>query len=946
MDKINFRVLGPLEVRLGGRWCPVPSAKQRLLLALLLAEAGRVVPTERIIDELWGERPPATGAKVVATYVLRLRALLGDEAGVVLLTRSPGYLLAVGEEEVDALLLGRLAERAQRARAAGELAAARTALDAAVELSAGPPFADVQCSPTVTAFVAGIESRLLDVREARADVYAGLGRHQELLPELRAAVAEHPYRESLWVRLIRALHGAGRRVEGLDAYRRARALLVAELGVEPGAELLALHHELLRESDAPPQPPRDAQPPSGAVPRQHAGPARPAAPTLPAAPAQFVGRAAQLAELSVLLGTADGPPPVVVLSGMAGVGKTALALRVCEQMSACFPDGQLFLTLRHTDPVADLLQALGVSPYDLPTSPAAALALLRRLLAGSRRLLIVDDVWSAAQVGPLLQAVPGCAVLLTSRSALPTVAGARRLTLDPLDAAEGRELLARLAGPERVAAEPRAAARIVHRCGRLPLALRVIGARLASRPAWSLELMADRLRFGHSRLDQLELDDLSVRGSLALTYESLADSPRAAGRHAALLLRRAGALALPSYSLPVLAHLADLGTAEAELAADLLVDAALFTERSPGRFTLHDLVRDFAGELARHQEAPEQRTAAVGRALGWYADRAVAAARCLLVPGDPRRARLPVPCGPAFASAEEARAWWDAERENLTLDLVDRVPARTAPHHLRRLLTISQALFAYLADRGSFSELVTVTRLARQLAAGTGDPVADAYAHADLSCALYMNGEFEESLVVVDETIRRWRPLGDPRGLAVHLTHRGIMLERLGRDAEARTTLTDGLRLSRELADPHTEARALSALGSLLERSDPAAAVEYHLRSMAVGEPVHPELFVVGGHRNVAGLQLRLGRPRQALRNYRAAAEGAGDWHAEREARIGVLRSLRGAGELDRAEWESMLLIGCCAYRGDRYGEELALAEQTRISAARQDVPAPAARCT
>ncbi|WP_181799647.1 AfsR/SARP family transcriptional regulator [Kitasatospora acidiphila] len=594
MDKINFRVLGPLEVRRDGRWLPVSSGKQRQLLALLISEAGRVVATHRLVDELWDEHPPTTGAKVVATYVFRLRTLLGDPDGSTLVTRAPGYLLAVDDAQVDAREIGRLAALARAARAAGDLDGAREALDAACALGVGPVLADVPRSPAVLAAASAIESRLLDLREARADVYAELGRHEELLPELAAAVAEHPYRESLAVRLIRALRGAGRRGEALEAYRRTRQVLVGELGVEPGSELRSLQRELLSEPNT--------------------RPTRRATPSLPAPPAHFVGRTTHLATLSQLLPPAPAPAPapthaptstpapLVVLSGMPGSGKTALALQIGTRLADRFPDGQVFLTVRHStgtrELVADLLQALGVPRQDLPGSPNAADALLRRVLAATRVLLVLDDVRTATEVRPLLSRGPGCAILVTSRSGLPALEGAHRIPLGPLPEAESLSLLSRLAGAERVAAEPQAAARIVRLCGRLPLAVRIVGAKLASRPAWPLAMMVDRLQPGRSRLDHLELDDLSVRGSLSASYESLAHSDHPSDRHAALLLRSADALSLPRYSVPVLARLSGLSTAQAGLAADRLVDAALFTEPAPGQYTLHNLVREFAGEVA------------------------------------------------------------------------------------------------------------------------------------------------------------------------------------------------------------------------------------------------------------------------------------------------------------------------------------------------------------
>jgi hypothetical protein len=290
---------------------------------------------------------------------------------------------------------------------------------------------------------------------------------------------------------------------------------------------------------------------------------------------------------------------------MAGVGKSALALMVAHALAKRFPDGQLHLDLHGATPgrtplttgqaLTALLRDLGTEPCRVPACPDAASALLRSLLAPTRTLLVLDGAASAAQVRPLLPGGAGCAVLVTSRSPLTALDGAARFPLTPLSDGESAELLRVASGREDLSTSAAARLLVAH-TGRLPLALRIVAARLAARPALTPEGLAGQLADGRERLRHLEYDDLSVRRSLAVTYDALTASEHTADRDAALVLRRIGALGLPAYSAGHLAPLTGLDTRRTEAALDRLRDVALLEETAYGRYTPHDLVRDFARE--------------------------------------------------------------------------------------------------------------------------------------------------------------------------------------------------------------------------------------------------------------------------------------------------------------------------------------------------------------
>ncbi|MFJ3335220.1 BTAD domain-containing putative transcriptional regulator [Streptomyces sp. NPDC086766] len=586
---------------------PIGSPKVRALLAALLLEAGRVVSVEALKDALWGGAPPASAQASLHNHVARLRRLLDDPER--LRAVPPGYLLRVGQGELDLHVFeARLAE-ARAAHAGRDWARVVRACTAALALWRGAPLSGLPADMGGYAVVQRLgETRLL-LLEWRYDAELALGgtRLAGLVPELAARAAEHPLREAYHRQLMLALHRTGRQAEALAVHRDLRARLVGELGVEPGPAVREAHLEVLRgPATTPVSVPGSAEPAP-----DHDGPPPPRPAQLPPRPAHFTGRADDLRALRrVLTGSSDGDgSPVAVISGMAGVGKSALALHAAHTLLERFPDGQLYVSLHGATPgmtpltprqaLRALLRDLGAEPRHIPEHPDAAAALLRSLLAPTRTLLVLDDAESAAQVRPLLPAGAGCAVLVTSRSPLTALDGARRFPLAPLSGEDSAALLRAVSGRHGLdAGHP-----LVALTGRLPLALRVVAARLAARRALTPDALAGQLAATEERLHHLEYDDLSVRRSLAVAHDALAASERETDRDAALALRRIGALDLPTYGAPLIARLTGTDERRAEAALDRLVDVALLEESAYGRYAPHDLVRYFARELAEAGES-------------------------------------------------------------------------------------------------------------------------------------------------------------------------------------------------------------------------------------------------------------------------------------------------------------------------------------------------------
>ncbi|MGW0833916.1 BTAD domain-containing putative transcriptional regulator [Streptomyces prunicolor] len=732
----------------------------------------------------------------------------------------------------------------------------------------------------------------------------------------------------------------------------------------PASTTLAAPSPTAPDSRAQPDPQPAA--PQPAVP-QSPPPPRPA--QLPPLPAHFTGRADTLRALHNTLAppsTEPTPRPLAVISGMAGVGKSALALHAAHELRNRFPDGQLYVNLHGATPgrtplaagqaLHALLRDLGAEPRHLPEHPDAASALLRSLLAPTRTLMLLDDAENAAQVRPLLPAGTGCAVIVTSRSPLTALDGARRFPLAPLSGEDSAALLRAVSGRDGLdAAHP-----LVELTGRLPLALRVVAARLAARSALTPDFLAGQLAATESRLHHLEYDDLSVRRSLAVAHDALGASERETDRAAARALRHIGALDLPSYGAPLLARLAGTDERRTESALDRLVDVALLEETAYGRYTPHDLVRDFARELAegggelegerdkasdREAKGARAATAPIGTApigtaptetaptrtaptetdltataLAWYAARAERALTAIVEPGldqdDRRRPTAAQPPGHAaeveatapFPCPEDAFAWGDLELENV-VTLVTRYHDTPDAdlHRTAHVSTLVRLLFPYILRSGRVAEMEVLGRAALSAARRLGDAAAEAYALGDLAGLHFLTGRQNEALVLNDQALAIWWRLDTVSWIRRCLNNRGLLLEGLGRYAESGVALRQSLAHSRQLNDPYGEAVTHSHLGNLYEHTDPRAAIEQHRRSLAIGDEIGAVIVQHSAHCNIGYAHLALGEPAAAVPHFEESLRilgGHGDWHGESQTRLGLVRALRLLGHTERADTE------------------------------------------
>nr|CTQ94547.1 FIG01039348: hypothetical protein [Kibdelosporangium sp. MJ126-NF4] len=750
----------------------------RGLLAMLLLRPNEVVPVEDILDGLWGEDPPLTARTIVQNYVSRLRRQLRlvDPTGSVWIdTQLPGYQLIVDEDLIDATRATGLLTRARHEHPVRRAEMLREALG----LWRGPVLADV--SPRISA--PELDDLRFAVLEARVEADLDLGRHAELIGELATFAEAYPFREQMIAHLLLALYRTGRRADALEAYQRFARRAADDLGIDPGPALRELHERVLNDDSTLLLPaPAPLVPPKVGVlvPGQ-----------LPPAPVGFHGRDEELVWLDQLLAEDHGEAtPIGVLGGPAGIGKTALATMWGRMVGHEFPDGQLFAGLRgfhseHTplepgDVLTQFLLTLGVPATEIPADTDDRAALYRSLLAHRRVLVLLDDARDSAQVRLLLPGGSRALVLITSRVRLEAMvarSGARLLDLQPLPAADSVRVIDSITGHGRM--DRSRLEQLASLSGGLPLALRIVGARLAARQDWIADELIAELGDESTRLTALaaEHSDTSVRAAFDLTYRRLAE-PDA--------FRLLGLVPGPSVSPAATAVLQSVDTATARRSLRELADAYLVSETSRDVFVMHDLVRLHAKELA---PVGEERAAAVDRLVTYYLNAANTARHFLGPVAFPLEKTDNSGIGSAFHAVE----WFEREWANLVAVLDVAAPgdvwrlARMA-HDFRVVHPVWQpwqaivhkglssavsagdlegeawsrhSMCAMYAQFGRAGETLDEATRIGEIAAELGDSRLASVGEEALAAAHYGLGNHREAVVAYEKAIERYRDSGD-----------------------------------------------------------------------------------------------------------------------------------------------------------------------------------------
>jgi DNA-binding SARP family transcriptional activator len=834
-----------------GRELGLGGPKQRAVLALLLVEAGQVVPAEYLAEVLWRGDPPPGAAKTLRSYVSRLRSLLDPEAALV--ARGGGYAITVAPDRVDASRFERLVAAGRDALDRGESAIAADRFGEALALWRGRALADVADVQPLALEGARLEELRLVAMEGRAEAGIELGLAAELTGELERLVAEYPVRERLWRLLVLALYRAERQADALAAYRRARAVLAEELGIEPGEELRQLQQAVLRHEVPPPA--------TAAATR-----------TLPRDIAGFIGRGAELEQLlGELAGTSAGGGVVGIcaIGGMAGIGKTTLAVHAAHRLAGRFPDGQLFLPLHaHTrgqrpvdpaDALASLLLTAGISARQIPPDLEGRASRWRDCLAGKKILLVLDDAAGHEQVRPLLPGTAGSLVLITSRRRLAGLEDAAVISLDTLAPDEAAALLARLAGRPSLGPGSAGVGEITRLCGYLPLAIGMLARQLHHHPAWTAADLAAELTAARDRLELMRAEDLSVAAAFDLSYQDLPDDQQR-------LFRRLGLHPGPDIDAHAAAALDDTDLNVARRHLEALYDQYLITEPSPGRFRLHDLLREHAVSLAEADGSAASATAA-GRLLDYYLHAVLAASKHIpssiwnLAVGSLPPAQLPG-CAPALSTPRQAAAWLETERANLHAAVGYAAASELTQH----AMLIPAAMANFLDLRGHWDQALALHQAALAAALRAGDRPGQARALMLLCGTQVMTNDLAAAVATLQQALPVYRDLGDRAGQADAINSLGFVYELTCQYPMAVNCHQLALRLFRDLDHRRGQAEALSGLGVVytLTGNYPAAAA-------STGQAL--QLFSDVSHRlgqNSAHIQL--GAVQKLTGDYPAAA--------------------------------------------------------------------------
>ncbi|MEU0943102.1 BTAD domain-containing putative transcriptional regulator [Streptomyces canus] len=993
---LQVRLLGPVEVWEGSRRAPLGGVRPLAVLSALVVHLGEVLSTERLVDCVWDERAPATASALVATHVSAVRRALArvGEAEVIR-TRPPGYVADLDASQVDARRFEELLSSGRARAAGGRAEEAAELLSEALGLWRGQEALEGLNQSFARIEAARLAELRLVAQEESFGLQLELGRADRTIAPLLAHVAAHPLRERPRGQLMTALFRTGRVSDALRAYQEGREVLREELGIDAGPELRALHKAVLTNDPAllgPGSRPHDPSPlgpgarshgpsPLGSGVRSHdlsppgpgSGPSsretaaaaktrqrttertaavgggpgtpvpRPAPSHLPPDIADFVGRSEQIDWAVALLGRVDEPgrtaPPIGVVSGRSGTGKTALAVHVGHRTAELFPDGRLFVDLRAADTaplqpadaLARLLRAMGAEPETLPSSVEELTGLYRTYTGHRRILLILDNAAGEAHVRPLLPPGPGSAVLVTSRRRLVALEGAAHLDLTVPDEEEALELLRRVAGADRVRAEPEQTAEIVSLCGRLPLAVRIAGARLAARPHWVPGRLAARLRDERLRLNELRAGDLELRTSLELGYADLDPQEQRA-------LRRLALLDLPDFAAWIAAPLLDIGTEEAEEAVERLVDCHFIDVigvdgTGRGRYRIHDLAREHARERCLSEESAEERAAAVRRLVECWlglAEKAAArgpggAARYFPEPAAVR------PLDPADPQAEEdlltrPAAWFAAEQAGLLAAVeycADHGMDRAARDLAGALIASSVALYNQF-DAWSRSHTAAMAAVRR-----SGDGEGEAWLLTGLGQLRYEQDEFEESYAYYRDALRLFEAHDDVQGAAQALLGMATARREQASYSEALELLNRALEGYARLDDRGARARVLYGLGYVYrEQGDDLAAREAFAQALELyraEDDRHGEALVLRAvalcHRAEGEYAQAERLLRDVLRVFAGLHDTFGVMYTEQSLAKVELR----LGLLDASRERLGRCLELARERQDRFGEALVL---------------------
>ncbi|MEU5908031.1 BTAD domain-containing putative transcriptional regulator [Micromonospora sp. NPDC047527] len=910
---------------------------------MLAAQPAQLVTLDDLVDELWPDCPPRSAVANVQTYAANLRRgfeSLQPGHGAIVRQRN-GYRLDVPPQLIDVFCFELERRAGHEALTAGHVDQAAELLGRALARWQGAMLAGVPLGPVLTARTVAAEEERLLATELLADVQLRSGRSDLAIPSLREVVARHPLREPAYVLLMQALHQRGDNAEALVVYDEIRTRLAVELRMAPGVNIEELRRRIVTEApsllSAVPAQEGSQRGRSATIAPSVAGDSteqtRKVSPVdhLPRGVTDFVGRGDVLSRLvAETRRVEDRVPAVHILDGMAGSGKTTLAVHLARRLSEQYPDAMLFIDLcghgekNRVEPASallTLLRQLEVPADQVPAEFDARVDLWRRELGRRRSVIVLDNAASSEQIMPLLPTEPTAVVLVTSRRRLSHPDLGPSQTLPVMNPEESLDLLALSVGRARVDAEPEAAAEVVRRCGHLPLAIRLAGARLAHRKGWRLADLAEQMTDATLTLHHLAGEESTVTGAFAASYEPLPQSTRR-------VFRFLGLHPGSRFSPPAVAALTGLTVAQAHAALDDLVDRNLVEDLDSTRYRLHDLMRQYSVELSIRTDSASDRRIALAHLFDFTLEVALRVAG-LLEPGviNAQVNRPPFE-RPELVEAmgEPTVGWLEAERT----ELVTMVFSAHEGGFYQHSWQLARALWRFCYMRGYYEDIILTHRVALMAAEAVGDVDAMALVNNYLASAYVRTSDNHKALDHLTRSVALSRDSRDVLSTARYRANLAAVYWWSGQFTEAVTLGFECLRdykvygnIGVPILLPNL-GLALMALGRYEE------ALRLHRRHLAWARTNSNEFHVLNALSHIGTVRIRMGDFPQAVRILLASLalrERTGHRYAEAEVRNDLGIAYRSLGRLAEAEQEHEVARKLSIVSGERHVEAAALNE-------------------
>jgi DNA-binding SARP family transcriptional activator/tetratricopeptide (TPR) repeat protein len=956
---ITFGVLGTVEAHRDGVALSLGAAKQRQVLVRLLLARNRAAGLDDLVIELWGQHPPASASANLRMYASNLRRLLTGPAGQQAICRhGSGYRLTVDAGGLDADRFEDACERGRAAAGSADLDTAVSELTSALRMWRGEPAEDVAHGDFVQARCVSLAEARACAVEDLATAFVRLGSLPSAMRLLEDLTAADPLRERAQQILMLSHYAAGDTVGALRVYESTRRGLAVELGIDPGRELQQLHQAVLRQHD-----PQELVEQLGAAPGHavtHLGDDAAAAGAavqvrpfqLPADAPDFVGRHGLMARLATAM-TADSGvayPAVASITGMPGVGKSTLAVHAAHCVRERYPDGQLYIdlygdgigTLDPHDAIGRVLTGLGFAASALPATLEGRSAVLRSVCADRRLLLVLDNASTFEQVAQLLPANSQCGVLVTSRSGLGGMTTWPQIEVEPLDDEASLDLLGRIVGRQRVADEPQAAERMIELCAGLPLAIRIVGARHATRPHQGLAWLAARLEGEQTRLDELAVPGAALRSSFDISYRDLAG-------HLQRALRLLSLLEVPDFSVWLAAAALGCSLREAEDHLDGLISARLLDLAATGspdvpRFRFHQLIKLYAKDLADSAESEHSRTSSLARAyeaclgLAEHMDQGLRRHDKRVSSG--RGRYLSTELLREFGAADP-NLWLAAERG--TLVAVVHASAARGWHDLAWDLSLT--LQRFLESHGLYRDWMS-TATAGLAAARRG---SDRRAVPALLCSIgeahIVQDEIASAAEMFSHALRIARELRDGRAQAEALRGLAVVHRLKGQMSESAAVAREALGLLRQHPDAYLEADLWMSLASVQRMDGTTEAESSYRRALdgfvAIGDRMNQAILLVSLG-SLCGEAARWAESQDAFSRAAAICREISFRSGEAFAHAGLGIMLKRRGDNSGAEWNLKTALAIVRDYADRFTESTILihlgelARETDLARSRQ----------